>query len=73
MNEDHYDNMIQPYVDESFSRVDWPDSFTGRLLLATKTYRECVGRLEAETGHTNPRRVGPDMLKLIHNYAVPLD
>ena len=72
MTEDRYDDMIQPYIDEAFSRVDWPNSFAGRLLLASKTYRECVGQLEAETGHANPRRVGPDMLRLIHQYVEPL-
>ena len=71
--EARYDEIIQPYVDAAFSGLDWPDSFSGRLLLATKTYRKCIRRLEADTGHTNPRRIGPDMLKLIHNYAEPLD
>ena len=72
MTEKKYDELIQPYVDAAFSQIEWPNSFTGRLLLATKTYRRCAEQLESETGHSNPRRIGPDMLDLIHQYVPPL-
>ena len=72
MTEKKYDELIQPYVDAAFSQIDWPNSFAGRLLLATKTYRQCAEQLESETGHSNPRRIGPDMLALIHQYVEPL-
>jgi hypothetical protein len=73
MTEQKYDELIQPYVDAAFSKIEWPSSFTGRLLLATKTYRQCAEQLESETGHHNPRRIGPDMLDLIHQYVEPLE
>ncbi len=73
MAEKKYDELIQPLVDAAFSKIEWPNSFTGRLLLATKTYRQCAARLEAETGCSNPRRVGPDMLDLIHQYVAPFE
>ena len=73
MAEKKYDELIQPYVDAAFSKIEWPSSFTGRLLLATKTYRQCTEQFEADTGHANPRRIGPDMLDLIHQYVEPLE
>lgn len=72
MNEKRYDTLMQPYVDAAFSQIDWPDSFSGRLLIATKAYRRCVAQVYKGTGHSNPRRVGPDMLALIHQYVAPL-
>ena len=68
MTEKKYDALIQPYVDEAFSQIEWPNSFTGRLLVATKAYRRCVVQLEADTGQSNPRRLGPDMVGLIDQH-----
>lgn len=70
--EDRYDEIMQPYVDAAFSGLDWPDSFSGRLLLGVKTYRQCVARCEQDTGHANPRDGVPDILKLIHQRVEPL-
>ena len=70
--EARYDEIMQPYVDAAFSGLDWPDSFSGRLLLGVKTYHQCVAQCERETGHANPRDGAPDMFKLIHQYVVPL-
>ncbi|MEM9432837.1 MAG: hypothetical protein AAGA12_02855 [Pseudomonadota bacterium] len=70
--EARYDEIMQPYVDEAFSSLVWPDSFSGRLLLGVKTYNLCVARCERDTGHANPREGVPDILKLIHQYVEPL-
>lgn len=70
--EARYDEIIQPYVDVAFSGLDWPDSFSGRLLLGVKTYHQCAAQCERETGHPNPREGVPDILKLIHQYVEPL-
>ncbi len=70
--EARYDEIMTPYVDTAFSKIDWPDSFTGRILLAVKTYRECVAQCERETGYANPRRGCPDILELIHQHVPPL-
>lgn len=73
MSEKKYDELIQPYVNSAFAKIEWPDSFSGRLLIATKAYRKCVEQLEAETGQANPHRVGPDILDLVHQYVAPLE
>ena len=66
--EARYDEIMQPYVDTAFSSLDWPESFSGRLLLGVKTYNQCVAQCERDTGHANPRDGVPDILKLIHQY-----
>ena len=70
--EARYDEIMQPYVDAAFSGLDWPESFSGRLLLGVKTYRQCAVQCEQDTGHANPREGVPDILKLIHQYVEPL-
>lgn len=70
--EARYDEIMQPYVDAAFNSLDWPDSFSGRLLLGVKTYRQCVAQCERDTGHANPRDGVPDILKLIHQHVEPL-
>lgn len=70
--EARYDEIMQPYVDAAFSSLDWPPSFSGRLLLGVKTYHQCVAKCERDTGHANPRDGVPDILKLIHQYVEPL-
>ena len=72
MTENRFDALMEPYIDAMFSQINWPDSFTGRLLLAVKKYRECSTQCEIDTGHTNPRTRPPDMLKFIERYADPL-
>ena len=71
--EDRYDAIMQPYVNVAFSNVDWPDSFSGRILLGVKTYHQCAAQCERDTGHVNPRVGTPDILKLIQQYVKPLD
>lgn len=70
--EARYDEIMQPYVDEAFSSLEWPDSVSGRLLLGVKTYHKCVAQCERDTGHTNPRHSVPDMAKLIQQHATLL-
>lgn len=72
MTEDRFDALMEPYIDAVFSQINWPDSFTGRLLLAVKKYRECSTQCEIDTGHANPHTHPPDMLKFIERYADPL-
>ena len=72
VTEQRYDEIIQPYVDAAFSKVDWPNSFSGRLLLGVKTYHQCAARCEQQTGHANPRNGVPDILSLIHQHVAPL-
>ena len=70
--EARYDEIIQPYIDVAFRNLDWPDSFSGRLLLGVKTYHQCAAQCERDTSHANPREGVPDILKLIHQYVAPL-
>lgn len=72
ITEDRYDALMEPYVDAAFAKIEWPNSFAGRLLLAAKAYRQCVQQLEADTGYSNPRRVGPNILPLLHKHVDPL-
>ena len=71
ITEDRYDALMEPYVDEAFSAIDWPSSLTARILMATKIYNACAKQLEADTGYANPRRVGPNIIKLIDRYREP--
>ena len=64
-SEHRYDEIMSPYVDAMFSKIDWPHSCSGRLLLGGKAYQECVAVCERETGYTNPRQGYPDILELI--------
>ena len=66
--EARYDEIMKPYVDAAFRKIDWPDSPTGRILLAVKTYRACAAQCERETGYANPRDGVPDIFKLIDQY-----
>ena len=71
-SEHRYDEIMSPYLDAAFSKIDWPHSFIGRLLLGVKAYEECVAVCERETGIANPRRGCPDILALIHQHVAPL-
>jgi hypothetical protein len=71
--EARYDEIMEPYVDSAFKKIDWPDSFTGRILLGVRTYRDCAAQCERETGYANPRDGAPDILKLIHQHVAPLN
>lgn len=72
MAEKKYDELIQPYVDAAFRKIVWPDSPTGRILLAVKTYRACAAQCERETGYANPRHSTPDIFKLMDQFVAPL-
>ena len=71
-SEHRYDEIMLPYVDAAFSKIDWPHSLSGRLLLGVKAYQACVAVCERETGYANPRRGCPDILALIHQHVAPL-
>lgn len=70
--ESRYDEIMKPYVDAAFRKIDWPDSPTGRILLAVKTYRACAAQCERETGYANPRHSTPDIFKLMDQFVAPL-
>ena len=70
--EARYDEIMKPYVDAAFRKIDWPDSPTGRILLAVKTYCACAAQCERETGYANPRHSTPDIFKLMDQFVAPL-
>ena len=65
-----YEELLEPYLVEAFASVDWPDSFTGRLLIAVRLHKRCVDRLEIDRGIADPRDGQPDMIAMI-NRLVP--
>lgn len=72
LTEDRYDMLLQPYIDAAFSKIEWPNSYTGRILLGAKVYKECTAQCEADTGIANPHKRYPDIVKIINCYAEPL-
>lgn len=67
--EKRYDEIIAPFVDASFSVIDWPPSMAAKRGVAMQTYYKCVARCEAQTGYLNPRTGVPDFTALINRYA----
>lgn len=72
LSEDRYDMLLQPYIDAAFSKIEWPNSHTGRILLGAKAYKECTAQCEADTGIANPHKRYLDIVKIINCYAEPL-
>jgi hypothetical protein len=65
-----YENLLETYLVEAFAGVDWPDSFTGRLLIAVRLHKRCADQLEIDYGIADPRDRRPDMVAMI-NRLVP--
>lgn len=65
-----YEELLEPYLIQAFADIAWPDSFTGRILIAVRLHKRCVDQVEINHGVVDPRNRRPDITALI-NRLVP--
>jgi len=65
-----YEDLLEPYLVKAFADIAWPDSFTGRILIAVRLHKRCVDQLEIDHAVVDPRDHQPDMVVII-NRLVP--
>ena len=65
-----YENLLKSYLVEAFADIAWPDSLTGRLLIAVRLYKRCVDNVHIDYGVIDPRDHQPDVVAVI-NRLVP--
>ena len=65
-----YEDLLEPYLVDAFADISWPDSLTGRILIAVRLYKRCVDQVHIDHGVTDPRDRQPDIIAVI-NRLVP--
>lgn len=65
-----YEDLLEPYLVKAFADIAWPDSFTGRILIAVRLHKRCVDQVHMDHGIVDPRDRRPDMVVMI-NRLVP--
>lgn len=65
-----YEDLLEPYLVDAFADIAWPDSLTGRILIAVRLYKKCVDQVHIDHGAVDPRDRQPDIIAVI-NRLVP--
>lgn len=65
-----YEELLEPYLIKAFADIAWPDSLTGRILIAVRLHKRCVDQLHIDHGVVDPRDRGPEIIAMI-NRLVP--
>ena len=65
-----YEELLEPYLVKAFADIAWPDSLTGRILIAVRLHKRCVDQVRIDRGAADPRDRRPDMIVMI-NRLVP--
>jgi hypothetical protein len=65
-----YETLLKPYLVKAFADIAWPDSFTGRILIAVRLHKQCVDQVHMDHGIVDPSDRRPDMVAMI-NRLVP--
>jgi hypothetical protein len=65
-----YEGLLEPYLIDAFADIAWPDSLTGRILIAVRLYKRCVDQVHIDHGVVDPRDRQPDIIAVI-NRLVP--
>lgn len=65
-----YEDLLEPYLVDAFADISWPDSLTGRILIAIRLYKRCVDQVHIDHGVADPRNRQPDIISVI-NRLVP--
>lgn len=65
-----YEELLEPYLVEAFSGIDWPDSLTGRILIAVRLHKRCVDQVHIDHGVDDPRDRQPDIVAIINRLVL---
>ncbi|MCG7493307.1 hypothetical protein [Thalassobius sp. Cn5-15] len=65
-----YEDLLEQYLVDAFADIAWPDSLTGRILIAVRLYKRCVDQVHIDHGVADPRDRQPDIIAVI-NRLVP--
>ena len=65
-----YEDLLETYLVKAFADIAWPDSLTGRILIAVRLHKRSVDQIEIEHGVVDPRNKRPDIIAII-NRLVP--
>ena len=61
-----YEDLLEPYLVDAFANIAWPDSLTGRILIAVRLYKRCVDQVHIDHGVVDPRDRQPNIIAVIN-------
>ena len=61
-----YEDLLEPYLVKAFADIAWPNSFTGRILIAVRLHKQCVDQVHMDHGVADPRDRRPDIVAMIN-------
>ena len=68
-----YEKLLEPYLINAFADIAWPDSLTGRILIAVRLHKRCVDQLHIDHGVVDPRNKRPDIIATINRLVTGTD
>ena len=68
-----YEDLLESYLVKAFADIAWPDSLTGRILIAVRLYKRCVDQLHIDHGVVDPRDKRPDIVAIIDRLVPSTD